>query len=71
MDFTIAMKSVKMRIRYKLDLIEKKDVDLAEAIGVSKSGMSHRLSGRVEFTHSEIEKVLKFLGCGYDEIFKI
>ena len=61
--------SLKMKIRMLLDSKGCKDKDLALYLGMTRTKLSYRMNGSIEFRHSEINKVLEFLQCKYEDIF--
>ena len=54
------------------ELIERNETqkDLGDAIGLSKTSVNYKFTGKVEWSISEIEKVCEYFGKDYYELFK-
>ena len=54
------------------ELIDRNETQeiLGKAIGLSKTSVNYKFTGRVEWSISEIEKVCKYFGKDYYELFK-
>ena len=55
----------------KLNQLNKKQVDLAEGIGVSKQTMSKMLNGGRAINAFELKKIADYLGISMDSLVKI
>jgi plasmid maintenance system antidote protein VapI len=54
---------VAAEIRAEMARQQRKQGDLAEALGISKAGMSQRLNGRQELTVNEVVRIAEWLEC--------
>jgi transcriptional regulator with XRE-family HTH domain len=61
--------SLKMRIRVQLDKIGSDDKELAKKLGITKSMLSKRMNGYIEFSHSQIDTMLEMFDCKYEDVF--
>lgn len=50
-------------IRAEMARQRRKQADLADALGISKAGVSQRLNGHQDLTVDEVVRIATWLGC--------
>lgn len=53
-------------LKSQILLRNKKISDVAKELGLSKSGFYRKLSGKTEFTRTEIDTLIKYLGLSVE-----
>lgn len=68
------MDDLKLDTQNIKDLLYEKKIKhtkAAKLIGISESGLGHRLRGKIKFNHVDIFGLLKVLDMPFEKVFKL
>lgn len=68
------MGNINFKLKSKLALTNMTQTDLAKELGITYSSVNNKINGKIDFTQSEIEKILNILKdrnleVTYEDIF--
>ena len=62
---------ISANLRFEIEHCGIRKIDIAHAIGIDASSLSHYLSGKTQPTLANLSKLCNFIGCSADDILEI